>query len=162
MMACSDIAPHPSQPGTSARRTPASVIFDNPDIVGVILRHAELGPAAFVAAARVSKAWYAACHADTDLLLAAARRYRYLTKRTMMDLFALSWREADKLPRGKSPRRNGGFLYMYCTAAIDRALLMVGGLEGWKQRLAKRAEREKASREALASERRARAILSGR
>ena len=46
--------------------------------------------------------------------------------------------------------------------AAALCLFTVGGLEGWKQRLAKRAEREKASEEALASERRPRAIVSGR
>ena len=92
--------------------------------------------------ARVAKAWHAACCADESLLLAAARRPDFLTKRTLMGLFALHWREADNLPRGKRARRNGGFLHMYTDAAIDRALPIVGGLDGWRLRIAQRAEKE--------------------
>ena len=117
-------------------------MLEDADLVAIVLQHADLGPAAFVSVARVGKAWHVACRANESLLLAAARRPEYLTKRTLMGLFALHWHEADKLPRGSRPRRNGGFLHTYTNAAIDRALPIVGGLDGWRLRIAQRAEKE--------------------
>ena len=84
----------------------AAAVFENQDLVACILAHANLDPFEFVAATRVSKAWHAACHADDTLMLAAARKPDFLTKRTLMGLFALHWHEADKLPRGMRARRH--------------------------------------------------------
>ena len=140
-----DSAPPHAQPTTLTRCTAAATVLDNVDLVATILAHAELGPTAFVAIGRVAKAWHDARRADATLLLTAARRPEFLTKRTLMGLFALHWHEADKLPRSKRPRRNGGFLYMYSTPAIDGALTVVGGFDGWKQRIAKRAADERAA-----------------
>ena len=50
--------------------------------------------------------------------------------------------EADKLPRGMRARRNTGWLYMYSTAAIDQAMAIVGGVDGWQRRIAERARCE--------------------
>jgi hypothetical protein len=83
--------------------------------------------------------------ADDTLLLAAARKPDFLTKRTLIGLFALHWHEADKLPRSKKSRRNGGFLYMYGPAAIDGALTTIGGFHGWRTHIARRAANEKAA-----------------
>ena len=52
----------------------ASVVLDNPDLVGWILAHADLTPHSLVAAGQVSKAWRAAFHTNAALLLAAAHR----------------------------------------------------------------------------------------
>ena len=122
----------------------ATLSTNTSDLVAVILQHAELGPPEFVAVARVAKAWHEACRTEPALLLAAARRPEFLTKRVLMGLLALHWHEADKLPRSKRARRNGGFLYMYGTAAIDIAMSKVGGFRGWRCRIAKRAADEQA------------------
>lgn len=123
----------------------AASVLHNSDLVASILQHAELGPMEFVSVARVAKAWREACRTEPALLLAAARRPDFLTKRTLMGLLALHWHEADKLPRGRRARRNGGFLYVYGHAAVDLALSSVGGFEGWKCRIAKRAADEQAA-----------------
>lgn len=130
---------------TQPRALAVSAVLENPDLVAAILSHVKLCPSEFVTMGRVAKAWRDACRADARMLLAVARTSEFLTKRTLMGLFALHWHEADKLPRGKRPRRNGGFLYMYSEPAIDCALPLVGGFEGWKQRLAKRAADERAT-----------------
>ena len=123
----------------------ADDVLGNPDLVRAILVHADLNPFDFVAVAHVGKAWRAACRADASLLLAAARRPDFLTKRTLMGLFALHWHEAARFPHGKRARRNGGWLYMYGASAIEAALPTVGGFEGWRRRIDKRA-REHPSR----------------
>lgn len=137
-------SPSRTQPGALVNANTASAVLENPDLVAAILAHVKLCPSEFVAIGRVAKVWRDACRADARMLLAAARTPEFLTKRTLMGLFGLHWHEADKLPRGKRPRRNGGFLYMYNAASIDCALPLVGGFEGWKQRLAKRAADERA------------------
>ena len=116
-------------------------VLENPDLVAVVLAHAELGPREFVSVGRVGKAWHAARQVDDSLLLAAARKPDFITKATLMGLFALHWHEADKLPRGMNARRNGGWLYMYSGRAIDQAISVVGGVEGWRRRIAERARR---------------------
>ena len=113
----------------------AASVLHNSDLVASILLLAELGPTEFVAVSRVAKAWHEACRSEPALLLAAARRHDFLTKRTLMGLLALHWHEPDKLPRGWRARRNGGFLYMYGHAAVDLALSSVGGFESWKCRI---------------------------
>lgn len=90
-------------------RTAQSAVLEDEDLLSVILAHAELTPERFVALARVGKAWRAALHADAVLLLAAARRPRFLTKSVFCGLFALSPGEADAFPRGAAPRAKGGF-----------------------------------------------------
>lgn len=133
------------QARTQSAQASTAAVLENADLVAAILGHAELGPFAFVAMGRVAKAWHAACRLDATLLLAAAQRPDFLTKHTLRGLFALHWHEADKLPRGKRARRNGGWLYMYSAPAIERALPIVGGLDGWRRRIAARASREKAA-----------------
>ena len=143
--------PQPTPSSINAQRSrtlplPAAMaVFENPDLVAIILSHAQLEPFAFAAIGRVAKAWHAARHADEALVLAAARRPDFLTKRTIMGLFALHWHEADKLPRGMRARRNGGWMYMYGPAAIHQAFAIVGGMPGWQRRIAERAKREKAA-----------------
>ena len=154
------MGPHPIQPSHEHRQsawqarnhrtavsasTAAAAVFENQDLLACILGHAKLDPFEFVAAGRVAKAWHDACMADDTLLLAAARKPDFLTKRTLIGLFALHWHEADKLPRSKKNRRNGGFLYMYGPAAIDGALTTIGGFHGWRTHIARRAANEKAA-----------------
>ena len=138
--------PAPSSRNAQGKRAPplpaVAAVLENPDLVAVVLAHAELGPSEFVALGRVAKAWHAAKQVDDSLLLAAARKPDFLTKRVLMGLFALHWHEAGRLPRGMRARRNGGWLYMYSTAAIDQTMAIVGGVDGWRRRIAERAQRE--------------------
>ena len=74
-------------------------VFENEDLLGLILQHADLAPREFVWASRVNKTWHAACFRDGELALQAARRAHCLTKRALMGLLALHSHEADRLPR---------------------------------------------------------------
>jgi len=138
--------PAPSCIRAQDKRAPplpaVAAVLENPDLVAAVLAHAELGPCEFVSVGRVGKAWHAARQVDDSLLLAAARKPDFLTKRMLAGLFALHWHEADKLPRGMRARRSGSWLYMYSTVAIDQAMAIVGGVEGWRRRIAERARRE--------------------
>jgi hypothetical protein len=131
---------HRATPGSSAA---AAAVFDNQDILACILGHAKLNPFEFVAAGRVGTAWHDACMTDDMLLLSAARKPDFLTKRTLMGLFGLHWHEADQLPRGMKARRNGGWLWMYSNTAIECVMPMIGGVEGWRLRIARRAAGER-------------------
>ena len=152
------MGPHPIQPSHEHRQsawqarnhrtavsasTAAAAVFENQDLLACILGHAKLDPFEFVAAGRVAKAWHDACMVDDTLLLAAARKPDFLTKRTLIGLFGLHWHEADRLPRGMQARRNGGYLWMYSNAAISSVMPIVGGVEGWRLRIAKRAVGER-------------------
>lgn len=120
-------------------QTAQSAVLEDADLLSIILAHADLTPERFVALARVGKAWRAALHSDAALLLAAARWPRFLTKTTFCGLFALSPREADEFDRGVAPRAKGGSMFMYTSSAIDAALPSIGGIDGWRRRLARRA-----------------------
>ena len=116
-----------------------TVVLEDADLIVCILQHASLTPEAFVAVSRVSMVWRAAVRADASLLLSAALSPRFLTKSTFCGLFALSPREADAYPHRVVTRRTGGSMFMYTEDAISSVLPSNGGLEGWKQRLKKRA-----------------------
>ena len=122
-----------------SKQTAQSAVLEDEDLLSIILAHVDLTPERFVALARVGKVWRAALLLDAALLLAAARRPRYLTKTTLCGLFALSPREADAFPRRAAPRAKGGIMFMYTGSAIDAALPTVGGIDGWRRRLARRA-----------------------
>ena len=109
------------------------------DLVATILLFADADPIAFVGLTRVSKVWRAACCSDERLLLAAARKPDFLTKHTFAGLFALTMAEADAFPRGMRARRQGGVMFMYREAAIAAVLPAIGGIDGWRRRLSKRA-----------------------
>ena len=115
-------------------------VFENEDLLGLILQHAELAPREFVWVSRVNKTWHAACFRDGELALQAARRAHCLTKRALMGLLALHSHEADRLPRATLARRGGGVMYAYPAVVVDQAWYgMVGGVDTWRSRLAKRA-----------------------
>jgi hypothetical protein len=115
-------------------------VLSNEDLIALILHHARLNPHEIVYAGRVCTIWRAACRADASLLMAAARSRPFLTKGLLVGLFGLSSAEANALPRTTCDRGgHGGFMHMYDERAIARALPVVGGLDGWKQRLARRA-----------------------
>ena len=121
------------------RSVAQSAVLNNADLVGVILARAALDPKTFVTAGRVSTTWRDACRNDAALLLSAARRPDFLTKRVFAGLFALSPREADGFPRGKKARRqSSGFMFMYGAPAVNAVLPSIGGIEGWRLRIANR------------------------
>ena len=126
-------------------------VFANEDLVHLILQQAELRPSTFVAVSRVCKGWRAACMRDDSLLMKVVTESAFLTKTVLMGIFALSSAEADKLPRTVCQSRFGGVMYKYpCSVTVD-ALEMVGGVDGMKLRLKKRAL-EQASIEAAFGE----------
>lgn len=114
------------------------------DLLKNILSLASLFPEEFVAASRVSKSWRRACLEDASIMLRSARLPRFLTKRVLMGLLALSNEEANKLPRDTRPRWGGGFMYMYRGhVAVGAFETMVGGTAKWRKRLSRRGEEEK-------------------
>ena len=50
-----------------------ATIFENEDLLSLILSHAQLSPREYVWASRVSKAWHDVCLRDGELALQAAR-----------------------------------------------------------------------------------------
>ncbi len=58
----------------------SAVVFDNDDLVHLILQHAALDPVSLVAVARVNHAFRRVCLCDTGLLLAEAAGREYLAK----------------------------------------------------------------------------------
>lgn len=90
-----------------------AVLGRNEDLIALILTQARLSPTALVIASRVSKSWHAVCTRDDELLLRCVNEAPYLTKRVVVGLFALTSREADRLPRTTCTRRDGGLMYKY-------------------------------------------------
>ena len=126
-----------------AARSVQSVVLEDADLVGCILAHAELSPEDLVAVCQVGKAWRAAVHGDAALLIAAACRPQFLTKRSFCGLFALNSREADDFPHRVTPcRKHGSVMCMYTAPAVRAAVPAVGGMEGWRRRLARRVATE--------------------
>ena len=130
----------------------AEDVLGQEDLVHLILQHAQLHPSTFVVASRVCKTWRTVCLRDASLLTKAACECKFMTKAVVMGLFALSSAEANRLPRAVRPRYAGGFMYRYePTRVTVKALEMVGGMNGMKLRLKKRA-RDQASIEAAFGE----------
>jgi len=134
------------QPSTSAvekaaarvrLRTSRNLVFENVDLVALLLSHTKLTPKSFVWAGRVSKTWRAACRVDSSLLLKAAKSQTYLTKREFEGLFCLGPSHGEMLRRGAFcwglSRARGEDLYIYPEHAIDSALYI------WAAQLARRA-----------------------
>ena len=118
-------------------------VLGNEDLLALVLAHAELLPASYVAMSRVSRTWRAVCRRDEGLLIKCAKARPYLTKRDLVGLFALTSREANLLPRETYMRRDGGVMYKYEMTVVDGLLVMLGGMEGWRLRLERRATYEK-------------------
>ena len=61
-----------------------------------------------------------------------------------MGCLCLTSAEADQLPRQRLARGGGGFMYLYSRDVVDDAFdKFVGGAERWRERLARRARRQK-------------------
>ena len=82
----------------------SAVVFDNDDLVHLVLQHAALDPVSFVAVSRVNHAFRRVCQRDTGLHLAAAAGREYLTKRALIGLVGVDAAEADALPRSMKNR----------------------------------------------------------
>ena len=123
--------------------TVSEYVLGNEDLLALILAHTELLPAWYVAVSGVNKTWYAVCRRDERLLIKCAKARPYLTKRYLVGLFALTSREANRLPRETCIRRDGGVMYKYEMTVVDGLLVMLGGMEGWRSRLERRATYEK-------------------
>ena len=93
----------------------AAVVFDNDDLVHLVLQHAALDPGSFVAVSCVNHAFRRVCQRDTGLLLAAAAGREYITTRALTGLMGVDAAEADALPRSMKNRpvdRGGGVIYI--------------------------------------------------
>jgi|EP00966_Prymnesium_polylepis_P126348 hypothetical protein len=130
-----------------------TMVFENEDLLSLILQRAELAPREFVWASRVCKGWHAACFRDGELALQAARHAHCLTKRALMGLLALNSSEADRLPRATHARRGGGVMYAYPIAVVNEAWEgIVGGVDAWRSRLAERAREQHSIEKVFGSE----------
>ena len=116
-------------------------VLDGTDLVGLVLVHVPLDPRTFVRVGTVSKAWHDVCRSNAHLLMAAARGPRYLTKTVFSGLFGLSSKEADAFPRDEVMHSRVR-TYMYTATATDAVLQSIGGLTGWRARLARRARQQ--------------------
>ena len=131
----------------------ALTVFENEDLVALILQHARLTPREFVWSSRVNKVCHAVCFRDAELALHAARRTQCLTKRALMGLLALRSHEADRLPRATLARRDGGVVYAYPAVAVHLAWdSMVGGVDAWRSRLVERSSEQLAIEVVFGSE----------
>lgn len=120
-------------------------VLSDVDLVGVVLSHADLDATSFVRVGRVCKAWRCASRdANGAILMAAARKQRFLTKTAFAGLFGLSSNEANSFPREVvyRPCVSCGLMYKYKRDAVDLALDAIGGVVEWERRLAKRARYE--------------------
>ena len=118
-------------------------VMENEDLVVKILLALPLNPHVYVKAGRVCKLWRSVCRRDESLLMNSIRMCEYLTKGTMIGLFALSSKEASRLSHETSWRRDGGVVYKYNPVSGYDALRIVGGVEGLCYRLSKRARFER-------------------
>ena len=122
----------PMQPSAATRD-----VFGNADVVALILTHAQLSPASLAAFSRVCQVWRHVCRTDERLLTSAALT-KPLTKRALMCLFALTSAEADGLPRGMRARYPNGYMYLYAKPGVEGAMRLLGGMEGWRERVERR------------------------
>ena len=113
-----------------------AVVFENDDLLTLILAGTALTPAELVAVGRVSEQWRRAVHASAPALVRAATP-PVMTKTVLMGLYGLSSGEADTLPRSVRYRRDGGCIYLYSDVA-EGAWTLVGGAGEWRARLARR------------------------
>ena len=105
-----------------------------------------VGVFTYVQAAAVSTAWRAACRSDTALLCAVSSYAGGLARSHFMGLLGLTFVEAVSFPHRAVPRAPCFSVYrtpsvsdvyfLYSPDAVRRALVHLGGLDGWRHRLA--------------------------
>ena len=112
--------------------------FDD-DLLALILRN-NIGVWTYVQVSAVCKRLRGICHSDESLLISAALYTGGLTRTRFMGLFALTPSECKRLPHAVVPRAwNSGSYCMYGADAIEQAVRAVGGVAGWRTRVAARA-----------------------
>ena len=109
------------------------------DLVALILRN-NIGLWTFVQCSAVSKRVYEICRSDESVLISAALYTGGLTKTNFVGLFAFSPSECKRYPNTATERSwDDGVFYLYRADAIEKAVHAVGGVAGWRARIATRA-----------------------
>lgn len=127
-----------------------AAVFENEDLLGLILQHSVTTPRDFVMVSRVGRVWHATCMRDAHLALQAAKMVRHLSKCALMGLLGLSNEEADAMPRSVVDRRGGGFMYSYDASTVEQAWeSVVGGVTGWRARLDARSVQQRSIEQAF-------------
>ena len=122
------------------------------ELIVHILR-GNVGLFSYIQCSAVSRAWRVACRSDMALILAVAAYTDGLTRSHFMGLLGLTFAEAVRFPHRSVPRAprvqrwNASLYrtplepwpcyYIYGPNAVGLALAHVGGLGGWRQRLAR-------------------------
>lgn len=110
-----------------------------PELLAHILRH-NVGVSTYVACSAVSKTWREACRSDADLLRAVADYAGGLTRGHFAGLMGLKSFETIRFPHlavvGQPVGLNSVRFYLYRSDAITAALEHLGGVSGWRLRLA--------------------------
>ena len=107
------------------------------DLVALILRN-NVGVWTFVQASAVCKQFHRVCRSDESLLVSAALYTGGLTKAHFAGLFALSPVECKRFTHKVIHRTFGGVYCLFGTTAIEHVMRAVGGIEGWRARVAAR------------------------
>ena len=108
-----------------------NLVFEDVELVALVLSQTKLTPKSFVWAGRVSKTWRAACRVDSLLLRKSATLRTYITKREFEGLFCLGPSHGEMLRRSAFCwglcRARGEDLYVYPEHAINTALYIWEG-----------------------------------
>ena len=111
------------------------------DLLAVILRN-NVGLWTFVQCRAVSKRLRQLCQSDESLLLSAALYTGGLTRTRFMGLFALTHAECNSFPGARISRGWACASYhLYRRDAIEQAMRAIGGVAGWRERMAAQASR---------------------
>lgn len=111
------------------------------DLLAMIVRN-NVGLWTFVQCSAVCKRLHRLCQSDESLLLSAALYTAALTRTRFMGLFALTHAECSRFPHTVVTRGwASGNYSLYHREAIEHALRTIGGMAGWRTRLAARASR---------------------
>ena len=108
------------------------------DLIALILRN-NIGLWTFVQCSAVCKRLYEICRSDESILVSAALYTGGLTRTNFMGLFAFSPYECKRFPSTATERSwDVGIYHLYRGDAIEKAVRAVGGVAGWRTRIASR------------------------
>lgn len=116
-------------------RVAISAVVNNVDLLSIIMC-GNTGPSGLNAASLVCKTWLSVCRTDERVLRSVALYQGGVTKSVFMQLFAVTSKQADDLPRTKHSRFGSGaqYYYLYREVAVD-AVLAAGGMPALRERL---------------------------